>query len=357
MCKRTISVDVISSCVCRDCFEIGLKELKNNNYKIELFYQATSPFSLYSSRCEELQGLNEQDLVFGSPWQRRIFLSDVKKNIFERIGSEKRSSYLILDFTDFAKNLYRLTSGEGVYLIQTDPSKNNFDVFGKYVRDVISPWNLPNDYIHSCLEKYVSDILKIYDAEKIILCKVYHVKSYVSSQGMIEDFVSCVDCQNEFLERCYEYIENEFSKREARIHTVQMPMGVLGCQDHKWGKYTLHFCNEYYEYLLMAVDIICSEYKEKERMLKVNLERCETEFERIAQNAKELRKNYEADSLLKKERARSQAAEDSVRELKLELSEEQRKLQSLKNSCSYKIGRLITFIPRKLFKRNKRSKL
>lgn len=364
MSKKTLSVNIISSCVCRDCFEIGNKKTKHNNYKVEFFYQATNVFSLYSKKLTELQDITENDLVFGSPWQRRIFLADIKKDIFERIGEEKRDNFLILEFTDFAKNLYKLKSNEDSYLVQTEPSKNNQVVFSDYVEKIVEPWKLPKDYVYFCLEKYVEDILKIYSSDKIILCEIYHTDRYITLDNRIEKFKAPVGAYNKFLKECYLHIENEFIKRQAQIHIVKMPENALGDEGQKWGKYSLHFVKELYEYLFSAIDAICTEYdKDEEAEILSCLK------EQYEKRTSEELNNIEASLSLNKRIAecleKQRIADEKIIELEnqnkiitreketilFEKNSLQKELSNIKASKAYKIGRAVTFVPRKLFKR------
>ena len=353
--KKTLSIDIISSCVCRDALELGDKATKNNNYKVEFFYQATSPFSLYSQPCKELQSLTAEELVFGSPWQRRIFLSDVTKDMFKKIGSGKRNNYLIMDFSDFSKSLYQLASEEPSYLIKTDPSRNNLEVFERFVERTIDPQILSRKYVKACLDRYVDDILKIYDANKIIICEVYHVKNYVSQDKTIKQFISPTQRLNSFAEECYEYVIDAISKRADGLHLIKMPKGVLGDEAHKWGKYTLHYCNEFYEYLFASIDVACSGYEkeEEEKILDSLRRKCEEQFDMIrmgSQLVSELAAKEE------EEQSASKRLERMIYEnerLKLENKELLVEIEGIRASKTYKIGRLLTFIPRKL-RRGKR---
>lgn len=364
--KKVVSVDVISSCVCRDSFELGDKLTKKYNYSVAFFYQATSPISLYSKPIKELQALDEGQLIFGSPWQRRILLCDINKDMFERIGKEKRKNYLILDFTDFAKNLYKLSSDQPSYLIQTEPSKNNKELFSQIVEDVVKPWELPNEYVFSCLDRYVSDLLKIYDAEQIILCEVYHVKEYVAQDKSIKQFASPIEEINSFIKVCYEYVENKISQEQKGLHIIKMPNCVLGDEMHKWGKYTLHFCKEFYEYLFSAIDTVCSGYEveEEAEILEFLKIKCQSQFEKIRSDVKLFAKlkekeAKETDLISRLEKSKAESAqlrveiehlESKNRQLTLEKEALSVEITEIRESKSYKIGRGITYLPRKLRK-------
>ena len=375
MGKEALSVNIISSCVCRDFFELESKKARHNNYKVEFFYQATDVFSLYSQKCPELQSLTEADLVFGSPWQRRIFLADIKKDIFDRIGKDKRDNYLIIEFTDFAKNLYKLKSDNCSYLVQTEPSKNNESVFSSYIEKIISPWHLPKEYINSCLERYIDDILKIYSPEKIILCEVYHTDRYITLDKRIDYFKAPIKAYNSFLSYCYSFVEEELAKRQARIHIVKTLENAIGDEGQKWGKYSLHFTNDLYEYLFSAVDAICTGYDydeeneilsflkaEYEKRIKEALDNIEA-TEALSKSLKDLQKrlselekqNDEVQKDLQKRLSELEKQNDKIQKEKNDVVSENNSLKNelinVRASKTYKIGRVATFIPRKLFKR------
>lgn len=350
--KKIVSVDIISSCICRDCFEIGKRILKNHQYNIEFFYQATSPFSLYSKQDERLGGIKEEDLIFGSPWQRRLIISEFRKNLFEKIGDAKKEAYLILDFTDFARNLYKLSFSDS-YLLQTDVLQKNEAVIKDYIEKTIYTWDLPSDVINKCLDNYVSDIMQRYDSKNIILCEAYYATEFLSRNGEINKFSASCDKINEFIEYCYNYFKKAFEQNNQSIHVIPMPKHILSSELHKWGNSTRHFCDEYYEYLFSAIDCCVSEYDKQveDEMILCLKEACESAFLRHREIGKLKKENErllsERDTIsveLKNNKAQLAIKNNNV----LILSKE---IENIKSSKSYKIGRFVTFLPRKLLKK------
>ena len=356
--KNLVPIDIISSCVCRDCFEIGSRLTKRNEYLIELFFQGTSIFSLYTEPNSQLQKIKAEDLVFGSPWQRRLLINEINKNAFERIGNEKKDSFLILDFTDFAKDLYKLV-GKNSYILQTEPSRNNLSLFESQVEGLVSPWTLPREEINRCLDLYVSDLLQRYQGNKIILCKIFHVSDYVSNIGTIRVFKAPVDTFNRFISYCYDYFLDALSKRGIMPHVIEMPKNTIGDEGQKWGLYSLHFHSDFYEYLLSAIDIALCQYENESEILACLKEDFEKRLEVVRQLAREKkllieekRRNAEIEKNLTESnvrlRTQVEIAERNERLLRGQRDTLASKIENIKLSKSYKIGRFLTFVPRKL---------
>ena len=337
-------INVISSCVCRDAFEIGERATKRFEYKIEVFYQATCPFSLYSAIHPEALKLKEENLVFGSPWQRRLLIAEIRKAMFLNLGESKRSSHVVLDFTDFCKSLYSLDGEEKSYILETAPSKGNYKLFEKYCIEKIDPWNLPREYITSCLDRYASDIARRYEADKIIICRVFHVGKYLENGSRIEEFNTPLNKLNDFIAYCYDYIIKALAGMGVNAHVIEMPKNTIADDRHKWGNYTLHFHSLFYEYLFSAIDVVCAHLdKETEaRALASLLEGAEAAFDNLISRV-----------LFQSERGRLVALNHNAEEIEKDNEYLRFELDKIKRSRSYKIGRMITYIPRKLFKRKK----
>lgn len=355
MLKKEVSVNIISSCICRDCFEIAKRELMSHTCKIELFYQAISPFSIYARVDDELQKITENDLVYGTPWMKRLILADFRKNPFDSI-EPRMDTFLLLDLSDFARSLYRLYSDDFAYIINTDMVSKNTELIKKHVKCTISPWELPNEYIEKCIDSFVYDLTKRYAPSKTILCKIHHVGKYISKDGHIGSFTTPIDKYNEFIDSCTEYFIKAYEKISTGLHIIEMPKNVLAYELHKWGNSSRHYCDEYYEYLLSSIDIcMCGYEKDTEMaMLDILLNRCERDFDRIYKVASQ-KERCEKDIAT----ARSKDAEISAltKEKNARTAENKalkKELEDIKASKSYKIGRFFTYIPRKL--RDKRNK-
>ncbi|MBE6674893.1 MAG: hypothetical protein E7596_07275 [Ruminococcaceae bacterium] len=357
--KKAVSINIISSCICRDCFEIAKRELMNHEYKIDLFYQAISPLSIYSKTDEELLKITENDLVFGTPWMKRLILADFRKNPFDSI-EERKDTFLLLDLSDLARALYRLFSDDSAYIINTDMVTKNTEVIKKYVKCTVYPWELPKEYVEECIDRFVDDLSKRYDSDKTILCKIHHAGKYLSKDGKIGAFSTPVSTYNEFIDYCTDCFIKAYAKKGEGLHIIEMPENALAYELHKWGNYSRHYCNEYYEYLLASIDCCVSQYdKETEKkILDILLSKCERDFERIYTIA-ELKERVEnstatikeKDAILKdrdaiiKEKDAIIKEKDLVDKENIALNEE---LRNIRVSKSFKIGRFLTYIPRKL---------
>lgn len=362
--KKTVSVNIISSCVCRDSFEIGKRVLMNHQYKIGLFYQAASPFSIYSKPDERLKKVTKDDFVYGTEWIKRILITDFRKDLFDSI-EERRDSFLLLDFTDFARPLFRLTSDDSAYILKTELLGKNIEVINEYVKCSVFPWELSLEYIDECLDNFVNDLYKRYDPDKTILCKIQHVSKYVTKEGEIKSFTFSTDKMNEFIDYCNNYFIKAYERKGAQIHIIEMPKNVLASELHKWGNASRHYCDDYYEYLLSAIDCCMCQYdRETEKeMLDTLFTKCTTNFERIyaiADASKNAVIQQQTAAINKELSDKVTATINHINTLSREKVELNKKISSLneeiKNiraSKSYKIGRFITFVPRKLRRKKK----
>ncbi|MBQ3590241.1 MAG: hypothetical protein II980_07335 [Clostridia bacterium] len=356
MTKKEARINIISSCICRDCFEIAKRELMSHTCKIELFYQAISPFSIYARADDELQKITENDLVYGTPWMKRLILADFRKNPFDSI-EPRMDTFLLLDLSDFARSLYRLYSDDSAYIINTDMVSKNTELIKKHVKSTIYPWELPKEYIEKCIDSFVYDLTKRYAPSKTILCKVHHVSKYVSRDGRISSFTdTLINKYNEFIDSCTEYFIKAYEKIETGLHIIEMPKNVLAYELHKWGNSSRHYCNEYYEYLLSSIDVCMCEYeRETERaMLDILLSRCERDFDRIYMLASQKERDEKITAIQNSNNAKILAL---IKERDAKATENKvlkKEIEGIRASKSYKIGRFFTYIPRKL--RGKRNK-
>lgn len=358
--KKTVNVDLISSCICRDAFEIGKRALSRHSYKIDIFFQSTSPFSIYSPVDEGLSRVEAEDLTYGSPWERRLILAELRKNLFERFGNDKRDSFLLLDCTDLSRSVYKLKGD--VYLLQTFVLEQNKSILRDYQLEKIDPWDLPRELLEAKLDSFVSDIKQRYDLNRVIMCEAYYVDKYATRDGHIKSFSNTSEKLNDFASFCYEYLENALGKEQ--IHIIPMPKGVLGSELHKWGNSPRHFCPEYYQYLLSAIDCCMCDYdrQDEEQMLSALRADCESAFEKyykagelIAQLEAQEKAHLKEQTSLKEKLKNAEAA---LKKTTLLLNSEKARAQGLvkeiediKSSKSYKIGRFVTYIPRKITKR------
>lgn len=66
------------------------------------------------------------------------------------------------------------------------------------------------------------------------------------------------------LEKYYDYFQNLLTG----IHIVEMPKNCIGNAQHLWGRDTLHFVDEYYQYLYKAIEIITENHSDEEAKLQ-----------------------------------------------------------------------------------------
>ncbi len=374
--RKNIDIDIIASCVCRDAFVIGAPAVAINRYTVRSNFQYNSILSYMSKRNESLAAITEEEFCFGSPWQRRMLSADLKKDIFDKIYAD--NSYIILDLTSTALKHFDISDSEVSLFTSNKVSRPNLEVLEKilgYTPKKIDPWDLDKDFVKDAAERYAEKVAAKFPAGKIIFTEVLNSTEFITKDGILAQFEKRqeIDKKNAFLCELKAIVCEKLEKLGSPAIIVPMPEGVLGYELHKWGKYSLHFCDEYYEYLLRAYDTICSGCTAKDTVEIISELKaaCESRFVKVRERAIEKaaylkeKENHEKE-LLKathsakdiknkiatlKKKYKTDNLGKYIAELTKQNKQLEKEISDTHASISYKIGRFITFIPRKILRK------
>lgn len=387
--RKNINIDIVASCVCRDAFVIGAPAVASNKYDIKSNFQYNSMLSYMSPPNESLSVLTDEDLSFGTPWQKRMLLADFKKDVFDKLYVE--DSFIILDITSAAIKHFDISQDKIAFLTSTKVSRPNLPIIENAIGfspRVIDPWEISEDYINDAVDRYTSKIVSLFPKGKIIFTQVLNASEYINKNGTLSHYANLPEIKkkNDFLKKLEEMICKRLEELGSPAYVVPMPDGVLGYELHKWGKYSLHYCDEYYEYLFRAYDTICSDYslEEMSEIISELKSTCESRFVAIRERAiskaaalaelEELKATFSAefealkaqitDANVRTEKVKKELKAFKIKkqkddaEFKKQIDTAKKENQKLRNeldgtraSLSFKIGRFVTFVPRKILRK------
>lgn len=180
----------------------------------------------------------------------RNTILDMNKEVYKYLF-EVKSDWLILDTGCLRyRTLISKDNAVGVtechlYRLKCKYDENAFDL--------VSVLNMAEADFREYMEEYVNRILDEYDEEKIIVVETYLVPEYVDAERReIYTFKDKIEDRNAEIRRGYDYLKQRLKK----AHFIPFLGNTIGDENHKWGKATLHYVPEYYEYGSKAVKII-----------------------------------------------------------------------------------------------------
>ena len=285
-----ISINILGVCVCRDIF--GLHD-DNGGYDIKRYSSAFAP--LFSTRDPTYIDEIEYDKCVAnisdiSRYIKRCVKNDLLRKSINFIV-EEISDYLLIDVALLRTNYIELENGElyyGTYL-------KIFETLHKHgllppIKQIKPFDRFTDEELRSRLKLYIDRILEIYPVDRIILVEVKNVYKKVDySKQLITQFINndIPLRQDPFLKKCFEIVKDLLKG----CHVIYMPDNVLGDEHHHLKVGFMHYTQEYYDYALKAIDLICSEkYSMDEEVKMLESLRCECS-EQYMNLYKTIRKN------------------------------------------------------------------
>lgn len=271
---------VLGTCVPRDSL-VKIEEMVGCKFYVDRFVQDVNPISLHYGSPVKNDLLTETALskCIKDPTQHRFktrnTLLDINKHVFPYMF-EVKSNYLILD-TGCLRLDVRLNRKKHLGITAFN--------FNQIQETSIPDWKeyelyksteFDESMITFCMKEYLESVLEKYDESEIILFEIYNVKFYIDkSRNYIKPFPQEVLSENRAISLGYSYIKDCL----LHCHVVPFPLGVLGDESHKWGRYPLHYVKEYYEYAGKALKVIMERNdlkteKNKIQELKDECEKC-----------------------------------------------------------------------------------
>ena len=247
-------ISILGECCCRDIFGV---HTNNGGYVIDRFVQSCGPLSLIMKsplKKEADEGFAKL-LSDKSDFYKRVVRQDAEKSVFSYM-SEVQSDWLLIDFAEMRYPLYLTETGAGTAVF---PEKltafKEHGYIGKY--QLLNLNDLSEESLYRGVDRFLTRILELYPAEKIILVDIRAAEEFVNIQSKRCDYYQqdLIDRVNPIAEKCYQYALS----RMPSCHTIPFPEEMVGKAGHKWGTHCLHYSEEYYDYGLKAMNIISGE--------------------------------------------------------------------------------------------------
>lgn len=241
--EERMKLSIFGSCVSRD-----ILEMPSNNFITLKSYIARQ--SVVSSVSKPID-IPIDDIKLESNFQKKMVYNDIAKKTFEILSSDE-SEFLLLDLVDERLKLVRcngtiITYSNEIQASQyiSDPKFVNLEMR----KSVLSRYFLQDDLkdLDGYLDMFLSEIIKIYKEENIILHKAYMLDSYISSDNAINSFtlynLKNNKKINDKLRYMYEYIENKMTNCKV----IDICYKYKACENHKWGLSPMHYEEAYYK--------------------------------------------------------------------------------------------------------------
>ncbi len=258
------NISAIGTCVTRDIF--GMHE-NDGGYIVDKFMQDINPISAISDMMLKRNIPDEvlyEILNDKKKFYNKIIKIDLQKELFMYMF-DVHSNYLLLDSGACRRKILKWI-GEGKTKYQTIifPDKASIMVNRGYLPSDTTSIDIDEiDEVefNRCMDLYVNNILKVYKQEEIILVEFYESLYYVNKMKVGVFDYNTVKRENSNILRGF----NALKRRLPNSHVIEFPGGVIGNSNHKWGKLSLHYVDEYYDYALEAVNIITDQSRMEKR--------------------------------------------------------------------------------------------
>lgn len=266
-----IPISIYGSCVSRDVFEYD----KKNVFDLRSYFCRQAVVSLLSAPVP----CKIEEINLTSNFQKRQIYHDFRKDALECLEKDG-SDYLIIDLIDerFALAQYKGSLITNSTSLMESSYVSDLKII-EYVIENREYWigdNRLSDYI----DEFSRRILRIYDANKIIIHKAFMLDDYLDGEGNVLKFSENYQLQNRKINTRLEYMYNRLIENLGDVHVVDICRGksetlgdklmlklfkrkkynlgqIVAVENHKWGLAPMHYCDEYYQCVLQEINKIC----------------------------------------------------------------------------------------------------
>lgn len=228
--------DIFGSCVSRDILSLG--DAHSKGIEVGTTIARSSFLSPFLAPC----AIEEKELDIPSAFQKRVVFWDMAKKQFERLAANP-GDYLIVDFVEDRFPLCETYGG-----IAT--ASNDFRQAGLPVEHY-HRWERLTDAISgrsvsNYLDDFIHNLVSIYGPTRIILNVVYPRKTYIDANGNRQRFSADQEHQFEGYESRAKHLHRAFAHRLPQAHIINLSRKFEAKADHIWGRYPVHFDEEFY---------------------------------------------------------------------------------------------------------------
>lgn len=288
------NIAIYGSCISKDPFTTYFNENYKEKYNCIINDQKHS----FISTMQEKEEFDESDLIISpdnsdNRFQSKCIKEDLEKTFITSMLNNE-IDYLIIDI-NFEILHGVMYYGDGKLLTKiTGIEKTKFYSKQKNIKN-INIFDNPNQYFE-LWKKYCNKFFKFLNENcpntKIILSEVrglYTVQRQDLSTYIEPDFIRRSKINNFYYKKLEKYILDNFN-----VYVIKFDKDTLLKENHRWGKWYVHYDDEYYTNFLKKVDKIIEydELKKQVKFLKYENDKLNKELIKLKQQKAQINPQY-----------------------------------------------------------------
>ena len=254
------TINLISCCVCRDAFRINETNDSLKKYKINKFIQSISPSTFIQEYPGyDLLSIDDFSKLESSNFVKRNLSFNFNRNL-KKYLKENPSDFLIIDLCEMRFEIAEaiVNDTEKVILTKTKYINQIIDDISLVPKiknlKIEKTYRLTFEESKPILEKYSAFLKSIYKENQIILIRNVPTHIHIDDKNNYFSYFNnlSINKTKSYLNDCYDYLQ----KLMPNMFVINPPKKLIGDRNHLWGLDSLHFTNEYYNYLYASIDEI-----------------------------------------------------------------------------------------------------
>lgn len=243
-------VSIQGNCVLRDTIEFNNK---NGEIVVDKFAQFINPITMFMEKPSIKEDFFGGKFA-GTEFSKRCCHIDFQKNLFEWLGTS-RSDYFLCDVGSLVMHYFKFNNAmaftesrfflenKDLFLQELQISEEELKKYSYTIFDISV------NELWECMREYAKKVLELYDLPQIVLVELYMAEKFVIPETM-EPVLWWNNMTPTYLQNCvlregFLILKNLWKG----CNVIDWPGNVYGNVNHKWGKYQMHFTDDYYEWL------------------------------------------------------------------------------------------------------------
>lgn len=256
------TINMISCCVCRDAFRINENNGGLKKYKINKFIQSISPSTFIQEYPGyDLLSIDDFSKLDSSNFVKRNLSFNFNRNLKNYL-KENPSDFLIIDLCEMRFELAEaiVNNTEKVILTRTKHMNQIIDNISLVPKikslQIEKTYRLDFEESKPILEEYSTFLKSIYNENQIILIRNIPTHIHIDDKNNHFSYFNnlSINKTKSYLNDCYDYLQ----KLMPNMFVINPPKKLIGDRNHLWGLDSLHFTDDYYNYIYTAIDEIIS---------------------------------------------------------------------------------------------------
>lgn len=262
------TLHIFGRCVSRDVFGFNCEDL--NDVPVTEGYEISRYLNGISYLYQPYQNSNQKDIVKLQDFlacfddypvkTSRFWLKCLYYNLHKNVLTyfrEAECDYFILDNAFASYSYLCLNNGSIITNMQSEQLKYYAKDKDFRIDQSINLSNIPVSDLESMMNEFAQNMKKYFPPERFILLEIKPANIVINKK-----FASCDLFLPSFsFERVADNFKvcfNLLTKTFPEAHVVKAPAIFIGDANHKWGRNSLHFLEEYYtQYYKKCIDSIC----------------------------------------------------------------------------------------------------